>query len=236
MNNLFKIANLDKKTFFFGQKKKKSNWINNQINDKYVIQSKLDNYRSRAAYKLIEINDQLNIITPNIKNIIDLGCSPGSWSQAVLNISKKINVKPKLLGVDLNPSLFLKGCTFLKGDIFSKETEIFINDFFNEKSLSCFFLDLVLSDLMTNTTGNKDSDHYGSMDLCNQVLRFSNTNLKPNGNLVMKFFSGSEDIILYNNVRKYFKKTYRFKPNASRDKSREMYIIGKQKIFVNSSV
>lgn len=209
-------------------------WVTRQKDDVHSKQSKSEGYRSRAAYKLIEIDNKFKLFGKSTKNIVDLGFAPGAWTQVALSRSKSRNVKPKILGVDLLDCSPPEGATFLQGDIFSKKTHAEIVEFFNS-SQECASeaeerpLDLVLSDMMVNTSGIKDNDHFASMDLCDGVLILACRLLKKNGNLVMKFYTGKEDQILQKKLEKVFYRVQKMKPEACRAELREMYFIGLKK-------
>ncbi|KAK6454649.1 mitochondrial rRNA methyltransferase [Scheffersomyces xylosifermentans] len=229
--------------------KSSTRWINRQVNDPHTKQSKSQNYRSRAAYKLIEIDDKYRLFSRKTRNILDLGFAPGAWTQVAIERMKKLGVKSTILGVDLIECTPPQGSHFIQGNILSKQTHSDIRDFFsktakeeeeeadeedasntvtNKKSHeeSKFSVDLVLSDMMANTSGIKDNDHYASMDLCDGAIILSCELLKPGGSLVMKFFTGKEDQVLLEKMKTLFEKVYRFKPQACRNESREMYVLG----------
>lgn len=201
------------------------------MDDAHTKQSKVDGYRSRAAYKLLEIDTKFKLIGPNCKNIVDLGFAPGAWSQVVLAKAKSKGVTPTVLGVDLIECSPPEGAHFIQGDIFSKKTHSEIVDFFASQTQKSSGrpLDLVLSDMMVNTSGIKDNDHFASMDLCDGVLILACRLLGKNGNLVMKFYTGKEDGLLQKKMEKIFHKVYKTKPEACRAELREMYFVGLKK-------
>lgn len=199
-------------------------WLQRQQSDQHVKQSKSDQYRSRAAYKLIELDQKYKLFGKKTVNIVDLGFAPGAWTQVAIERNKKLKVnEANILGIDLINCSPPEGSHFIQGNILSKQTHQDIRDHFGETE---FPVDLVMSDMMSNTSGIKDNDHYSSMDLCDGAIILSYNLLKQNGNLVMKFFTGKEDNILMSKLQKMFKYVYRMKPSACRNESREMYIIG----------
>ncbi|ABN64775.2 Mitochondrial rRNA Methyltransferase [Scheffersomyces stipitis CBS 6054] len=224
--------------------KSSTRWLNRQVNDPHTKQSKSDHYRSRAAYKLIEIDQKYSVFNRKTENILDLGFAPGAWTQVAVERMKKLGVKSSILGVDLILSTAPKGSHFIQGNILSKKTHDDIRDFFTRKQSEIvkesegseieiidqkrkmLTVDLVLSDMMSNTSGIKDNDHYASMDLCDGAIILACEVLKEGGSLVMKFYTGKEDQVLQERMRLLFEKVYRFKPQACRNESREMYIIG----------
>lgn len=207
-------------------------WVTRQKDDYHSKQSKSEGYRSRAAYKLIEIDNKFRIFGKGTRNIVDLGFAPGAWTQVALARSKGKRVIPKMLGVDLLDCSPPEGATFLQGDIFSKKTHSQIDEFFKksgEDSIEGKPLDLVLSDMMVNTSGIKDNDHFASMDLCDGVLILACRLLKKDGNLVMKFYTGKEDQLMQKKLEKVFHRVQKMKPEACRAELREMYFIGLKK-------
>jgi 21S rRNA (uridine2791-2'-O)-methyltransferase len=200
-------------------------WLQRQKNDAHTKLSRSENYRSRAAYKLIELDDKFRIFNSKSRNIVDLGFAPGAWTQVALERCHKKSVPhPNILGIDLINCSPPAGTHFIQGNILSKATHDAIRSHFGDTMESP--VDVVLSDMMQNTSGLKDNDHFSSMDLCDGAIILSHTLLKDGGTLVMKFFTGKEDTLLLNKMKKMFKYVYRMKPHACRNESREMYIIG----------
>ena len=143
------------------------NWINKQRRDIYVRQSKIDGYRSRAAYKLIEIDEKFKILKNGI-SVVDLGSAPGSWSQY---ISKKIK-NSKIISIDLKDVEHIDNITHVKGDFINKKYQLIIKDFFKSG------VDVVLSDMAVNTTGNKNVDSIHTGELCKEAMIFLKEMLK----------------------------------------------------------
>ena len=195
------------------------NWINKQKRDIYVRKSKIEGYRSRAVYKLDEINKKFNILKNGFK-IIDLGAAPGSWSQY---ISKNIK-NSKILAVDIKEIEPIKNTYFVRGDFTEKKYQEKIKEYFNEK------VDTVISDMAVNTTGNKDLDSIVTGELCIEALNFSKNILKYDGRFISKLFMGStfNEIILL--AKKNFKEVHIFKPPSSRKESKESFLICKNLI------
>lgn len=200
------------------------------MDDVHSKQSKAEGFRSRAAYKLIEIDDKFKIFNKKTCNIVDLGFAPGAWTQVALAKCKGRSPKPKILGVDLIDCSPPEGSSFIQGDIFSKKTHEQILAFFSEEAPSNEpLLDLVLSDMMANTSGIKDNDHFASMDLCDGVLLLACNLLRKNGSLIMKFYTGKEDRLLQQKLEKTFHRVHKMKPKACRAELREMYFIALKK-------
>lgn len=226
-------------------------WLERQKNDEFSKKSKTQHFKSRAAFKLIEINDKFEILK-NCRNVVDLGYAPGSWSQIVKSSMEKSGKKGKILGVDLINCSPPVGVDFIQGNFLHRETQLKIIDYFNGKYTPLLFgsnklltekvaypgsgeldhdidnkqtVDLILSDMLQNTTGMKNIDHLSSMDLCNSVMTFANLLLKKNGNLIMKFYQGNEQAGIENELRKMFTKVYIFKPKSSRSELKEMFFV-----------
>lgn len=210
-----------------------SRWLNRQKNDSHTKESKLQNYRSRAAFKLMEIDDKYRIFNKKSKNIVDLGFAPGAWTQVAIERTKSLNINANIIGVDLINCSPPEGASFIQGDILSKKTHNNIKDFFNtkksESELETWPVDLIISDMMANTSGIKDNDHYASMELCDGALILASALLNKNGSMVMKFYTGKEDGLLKDKLQKMFHKVFKMKPSACRDELREMYYIGVRK-------
>ena len=192
------------------------NWINKQKRDIYVRQSKVDGYRSRAVYKLIEIDKKFKIIKNGI-SLIDLGAAPGSWSQYV---SKKIK-NGKILSIDLNEMEKINNVFQIKGDFTEINNQKMIMDYFKTR------VDLVLSDMAVNTTGNKNVDAISTGELCKEAMSFSKRILFKNGTFVSKIFMGSSFNEIVVKSKSIFKESKIFKPMSSRKSSKESFIICK---------
>ena len=192
------------------------NWINKQKRDIYVRKSKLDGYRSRAVYKLLEINNKFKIFK-NGSSVLDLGAAPGSWSQFV---SKSVK-NSKILSIDLKKIDPIDKVTSIVGDFNQIYYQKKIRDYFKLK------IDIVLSDMAVNTTGNKNVDSIATGELCKEAMIFSKDILNKNGIFVSKLFMGSSfnEIILKS--KEIFQESRIFKPKSSRKDSKESFIICK---------
>jgi len=191
-------------------------WINKQKRDIFVRESKKQGYRSRSAFKLIEIDQKFRFLS-NSKFLLDLGSTPGGWSQVA---SKKIK-NGKVLSVDTREMLPINNATFLKGDLTNLGTQNNIINFFNNK------IDIVLSDMAANTTGNKELDSIRTGNLCLNAIEFSRKILNYKGVFISKFFMGSIFAEIRIKAKKLFKEVLIFKPKSSRKESREIYIFCK---------
>ena len=196
-------------------KKNKSskNWIIHQHRDQYFKQSKSSGFRSRSAYKLLELNDKFKFFK-NCKIAIDLGCYPGGWSQIL-----KQNLKNcKILSVDIKKMEKIKGVDFMCLDFQKDDTKEKILKKLGHKA------DLLVSDMAANTTGNKNLDCIRTNALCANVIEFSISVLKENGVVIAKLFSGADFLNVKNLAQDKFRKVNFFKPESSRDYSKETYI------------
>lgn len=192
------------------------NWINKQKRDIYVRQSKLEGYRSRAVYKLQEIQTKFKVIN-NGMSIVDLGAAPGSWSEFISRKFKNI----KLVAVDLKELDKIENVTHIKGDFTDEITQKKIEKNFDEK------IDLVVSDMAVNTTGNKNVDSIVTGELSIEAMNFSLKILKKNGVFVSKIFMGSSFNEIVDSAKKNFKEFHVYKPPSSRKESKENFIICK---------
>ena len=192
------------------------NWINKQRRDIYVRRSKVDGYRSRAAYKLIEIDEKFRIFKNGI-SVIDLGAAPGSWSQY---LAKKIK-NSKIVSIDLKKMEAIDNTTQILGDFIEEKNQSKIKDFFKSN------VDVVLSDMAVNTTGNKNIDSVHTGELCMEAMLFSKKTLNNNGKFISKIFMGSTFNEIIKEAKLIFKEVKVFKPKSSRKDSKESFIICK---------
>ena len=192
------------------------NWVNKQRRDIYVRQSKVDGYRARSVYKLIEINEKFKIFK-NGFNIIDIGAAPGSWSQYAARVIKN----GKIISIDLKKMEKIKNTTQITGDF----TESKIKDLLKKKFDN--HLDVVMSDMAVNTTGIKDLDSIQTGELCKQAMEFSKDVLSKKGFFVSKIFMGSTFNEIVALGKEIFKEVKVFKPKSSRKDSKESFIICK---------
>jgi len=192
------------------------NWINRQRRDIYVRQSKVDGYRSRAVYKLQEINEKFKILKNSI-SLIDLGAAPGGWSQYA---AKKVK-SGKILSIDLIKMENIDNTIQIIGDFTEANCQAQIKKHFKSK------VDVVVSDMAVNTTGNKNVDSISTGELCKEAMFFAKDMLSKDGKFVSKIFMGSTFNEVVNMAKKVFKKVSVFKPKSSRKNSKENFIICK---------
>ncbi len=192
------------------------NWINKQRRDIYVRRSKVDGYRSRAVYKLIEIDEKFKVFKNGI-SVIDLGAAPGSWSQY---LSKKIK-NGKIVSIDLNKMEKIDNVVQILGNFNEEKNQTKIKNLFKSN------VDVVLSDMAVNTTGNKNIDSIYTGELCKEAMLFSKKILKKDGKFISKIFMGSSFNEIIAETKLIFKEFKVFKPKSSRKVSKECFIICK---------
>ena len=192
------------------------NWINKQKRDIYVRKSQVDGYRARSAYKLIEIEEKFKIFKNGI-SVIDIGASPGSWSQYVV---KKVK-NGRLVSIDLKDMDEIENSIQIKGDFTKIETKEKIKSYFKAT------VDVVLSDMAVNTTGIKDIDAIYTGELCKEAMLFSKDLLVKEGRFVAKIFLGTSFNEIIALAKTIFKEVKVFKPKSSRKESKESFIICK---------
>ncbi len=194
--------------------KKSRTWVIKQHRDQFFKKAKVLGYRSRAAFKLIELNKKFNFIKKN-SNLLDIGSTPGGWSQ----VASKIITNGKILALDITPMEKIKNVTFLNSDFLEEKTQEQLFKIFNAK------IDVIISDMAENTTGNKSIDSIRTNNLCGEVINFSLKILTQNGTLICKLFMGEDFLEVKKIAKKNFKKINFFKPESSRSESKETYIV-----------
>jgi 23S rRNA (uridine2552-2'-O)-methyltransferase len=188
-------------------------WLARQLNDPYVQAAKAQGYRSRAAFKLAELDDKYHLIGKNAR-VVDLGAAPGGWSQIAL-----MRGAATVIGIDLLPIIPVSGAQFIEGD--------FTDEGMDErlKTLLGGPADLVLSDMAPNTTGHVATDHIRIMALADMALAFACEILVPGGAFVAKLFQGGAERDMLNTLKRRFRTVRHAKPPASRKDSKEMYVV-----------
>jgi 23S rRNA (uridine2552-2'-O)-methyltransferase len=192
------------------------NWVNKQRRDTYVRQSKVDGYRARSAYKLIEIDEKFKIFKGGL-TVIDIGAAPGSWSQ----YASKVVRNGKIISIDLKEMEPIDNTVQIKGDFTEDETQKKIKEFLISKS------DVVMSDMAVNTTGIKNIDSIQTGELCKEAMIFSKDIISNGGFFVSKIFMGGSFNEIIQLGKKIFKEVKVFKPKSSRKDSKESFIICK---------
>ena len=192
------------------------NWVNKQRRDIYVRQSKVDGYRARSAYKLIELDEKFKIFKGGI-NVIDIGAAPGSWSQ----YASKVIKNGKLISIDLKPMDKIEHTIQIKGDFTELSTQNQIKEILTKK------IDVIMSDMAVNTTGIKNIDAIQTGELCIEAMLFSKDIISEKGFFISKIFMGSSFNEIVALGKKIYKEVKVFKPKSSRKDSKESFIICK---------
>ena len=195
---------------------KSKDWVNRQKKDFFVNKAKIEGYVSRAAFKLIEIENKYKLIKKS-KNILELGSAPGGWSQTIIEFNPNANVYGfDLLEMKYNHPNF----NFIKEDFLK----------YNYKNLP-FRFDLILSDIAPNTTGHQSTDHLRISSMIESVINILNSIAKTESSFIFKIWKGKEESLIINNLKKKFKKISYFKPKSSRSESSEIFIVAEKFII-----
>ncbi len=206
MVRILKLKNPKKRTLSSAE------WLKRQLSDPYVGKAKEEGYRSRAAYKLLEIQEKFNLFKPDMK-VVDLGSAPGGWSGVAANLGSKV------IAVDLSDMDDLGGVAFIKGDFTEEETLAKV------KALTEGSADIVMSDMAANATGHRTTDHLRIIVLCEAALDFALEVLRPGGSFVAKIFQGGASDSILTLTKKNFSTVKHFKPRSSRKESSEYYLV-----------
>ena len=189
-------------------------WLERQLNDPYVRRAKADNYRSRAAYKLLELDERFGLLK-GVKSVVDLGIAPGGWSQVV----RRRTPGAKVAGIDLLPTDPIDGVTILQMDFMDDAAPARLQEALGGPP------DLVMSDMAANTVGHAQTDHLRTMGLVEAALEFAVQNLRPGGAFVAKVLAGGADSQLVAELKRHFTAVKHAKPPASRKGSSEWYVV-----------
>jgi 23S rRNA (uridine2552-2'-O)-methyltransferase len=189
-------------------------WLERQLNDPYVRRAKAEGYRSRAAYKLIELDERFGLLK-SVKRVLDLGIAPGGWSQVV----RRVQPKARIVGIDLLPTDPIEGVTILQMDFLDDNAPVILAEELGGKA------DLVLSDMAANTVGHQQTDHLRTMGLVEAAAYFAGDVLAPGGAFVAKVLAGGADHDLVALLKRMFATVKHAKPPASRKDSSEWYVI-----------
>jgi 23S rRNA (uridine2552-2'-O)-methyltransferase len=197
-----------------GRKVSSTRWLERQLNDPYVKRAKAENYRSRAAYKLLELDERFGLLK-GVKNVVDLGIAPGGWSQVVRRKAPAASI----VGIDLLPTDPIEGVAILQMDFMDEAAPDRLKDALGGSA------DLVLSDMAANTVGHQQTDHLRTMGLVEAGLEFAREILRPGGAYVAKVLAGGADNQLVAELKRSFTTVKHAKPPASRKDSSEWYVI-----------
>jgi 23S rRNA (uridine2552-2'-O)-methyltransferase len=197
-----------------GRKVSSTRWLERQLNDPYVRRAKAENYRSRAAYKLLELDERFGLLR-GVKSVVDLGIAPGGWSQVVRRKAPQASV----VGIDLLPTDPLDGVVILHMDFMDEDAPARLREALGGPA------DLVLSDMAANTVGHPQTDHLRTMALVEAGLEFAAEVLRPGGAYVAKVLAGGADSQLVAEMKRHFATVKHAKPPASRKDSSEWYVV-----------
>jgi 23S rRNA (uridine2552-2'-O)-methyltransferase len=197
-----------------GRKVSSTRWLERQLNDPYVKRARSENYRSRAAFKLLELDERFGLLN-GVKSVVDLGIAPGGWSQVV----RRKAPRARIVGIDLLPTDPLEGVTILQMDFLDRAAPDKLQDALGGPA------DLVLSDMAANTVGHQQTDHLRTMALVEAGLEFARELLRPGGAYVAKVLAGGADNELVAELKRSFSSVKHAKPPASRKDSSEWYVV-----------
>jgi len=197
------------------RKPSSTKWLMRQLNDPFVARAKADGYRSRAAYKLLELDEKFSLLKPGAR-VVDLGCAPGGWIQVAV---KKVGPTGRVAGIDYLPMDSLAGATILELDFLDEGAPDAL------KAALAGPADLVLSDMAAPTTGHKATDHLRIVALAEAALDFAVDVLAPGGAFACKVFQGGAEGTLLTRLKQHFRTVKHAKPQASRQESAEMYVV-----------
>ena len=195
-------------------------WAQERKKDHYYKMAKRDNYRSRAAYKLSQIDRRFDIFNTG-DAVIDLGANPGSWSQMALELVGETGI---IIALDLKPIESIPGVTFIKGDVRSKITKKKVTELIPETGIN-----VIVSDMAPNISGNYSLDHAKSIELAEMALEYADEFLNKDGHMIVKVFDGDLAGDYFGQIKEKFKVSKRYAPKASRKSSSEIYMIGMSK-------
>ena len=201
-----------------GRKLSSTRWLQRQLNDPYVQAAQRDGYRSRAAYKLLQIDERFELLKPGLR-VVDLGAAPGGWTQVVVDQVDPVESGGHVVAIDLLEMEPMGGVQVLVGDIEDEAAVTALREAIGGP------VDVVLSDMATSTTGHPSTDHLRTMILAEAAFMFACEVLGPGGVFVTKLFQGSDEPALFKALQKRFKTVRRFKPKGSRADSVEMFLL-----------
>lgn len=201
-----------------GRRASSTRWLERQLNDPYVARARAEGLRSRAAFKLVEIDDKYRILKPGMR-VVDLGAAPGGWSEIAARRVDAVSGKGRVIAIDLLPIDPIPGVGILTGD--------FLDDAVEQDLRACLQgqADVVLSDMAAATTGHRSTDHLRTTALFEAALDFAEAVLAPGGTFLGKVFRGGAEAALLNRMKRNFQTVRHVKPDASRKESVELYVL-----------
>jgi 23S rRNA (uridine2552-2'-O)-methyltransferase len=203
------------------RKASSNRWLERQLNDPYVAKAHSEGYRSRSAYKLIEIDDRYRLLASG-QHVVDLGAAPGGWSQVAVLRTGSTDADPRVVAIDYLDMDPVAGVIVLKKDFLDEDAPAAI-----EQALGGQKADVVLSDMAAPTTGHRKTDHLRTIHLCEVAVEFATDILKPGGHLLAKVFRGGTEGELLAKLKRNFTSVHHVKPPASRSQSVELYLVAK---------
>lgn len=198
-----------------GRSNSSQRWLQRQLNDPYVAEARRLGYRSRAAFKLIELNEKYGLLHSRDR-VVDLGAAPGGWSQIAVSIAGPAG---KVIGIDLLPIEPVEGVVFIEGDFLDPDAPVRLRRLLDGPA------DVVMSDMAASSTGHAQTDHLKIMALAETAYEFAQSVLKPGGRFIAKVLQGGTERELLTRLKRDFQKVIHAKPAASRKESAEMYVI-----------
>ncbi len=198
-------------------------WLQRQLNDPYVKRAKLEGFRGRAAFKILELNEKYNFLIPGSR-VVDLGCAPGGWSQVAVDLVNALGVKKNVkigsvIGIDLHEVEVLPGAKFYQIDFMAHDADLEVKNILEGKA------NVVMSDMAASSSGHKKTDHLRIMALCETAAYFAFDVLEEGGTFVAKVLAGGAESDLQNLLKQKFKKVYNVKPPSSRSDSSEKFVV-----------
>jgi len=197
------------------RKTSSNRWLERQLNDPYVLESKQKGYRSRAAFKLIQLDEKFKFLGKN-KTIVDLGCAPGGWTQIAV---ERLHGTGQIVGIDILETQPIEGAILICQDFTSEDAPDKLKAILNGEA------DVVMSDMAANTTGHQQTDHLRTIALVEAAYAFAKEVLKKGGIFIAKVFQGGAEGEMLADMKKNFNKVSHFKPDASRTTSPETYVV-----------
>ena len=198
-------------------------WLQRQLNDPYVKRAKLEGFRGRAAFKILELNEKYNFLIPGSR-VVDLGCAPGGWSQVAVDLVNALGVKKNVkigsvIGIDLQEVEVLPGAKFYQLDFMANDADLEVKNILEGKA------NVVMSDMAASSSGHKKTDHLRIMALCETAAYFAFDVLEEGGTFVAKVLAGGAESDLQTLLKQKFTKVYNVKPPSSRSDSSEKFVV-----------
>jgi 23S rRNA (uridine2552-2'-O)-methyltransferase len=204
-----------------GRKISSTLWLQRQLNDPYVVRARTEGYRSRAAFKILELDEKHKLFKPKMR-VVDLGCAPGGWLQVAAKAVQSSHKNPSIVGIDYLEMGPVPGAIILQKDFNDEDAPKMLIE-----ALGGHKADIVLSDMAAPTTGHRPTDHIRIIALVELAAEFAIDVLAPGGTFVAKVFQGGTEHQLLNELKKNFTSTFHAKPPASRKDSAETYLIAR---------